>query len=151
MKIQFLNKDFWTFYMPPFQLATLDTISQKNPKEWKKLFPKVDKIGNVIQNMPTYWEIADKSAEDIKVGLHYFDVANGSDWYVTCTNLEKYWEEPSFGFVCLNKMYHFAELGNVRIPNIIQNEGFVELDLDWNPNTSLREVMNQYKKLAGEN
>lgn len=145
------NKEtkFWIFYIPRYQLAVIQTLEKYSPKEYKEIIAKLDKIGKAIDKMPKFHDITEAPAEEIKVTLHYSDKLNGCDWYLATLNPNEYWEMPSFGFACLHNWYDCAELGSIHIPQILQMQT-AELDLDWDMNTTLRQVMDKYKKLAKE-
>lgn len=140
--------DFMKRFIPPYQLYVLKLVKQDNKKEFSVLEEKLLKIRETLQQMPTYWDVAEWEAKDIKVGLHYF-LGDYCDWFIGTVNLSNH-TEPSFGFARLNNDYYNAELGSIYIQQQLLTLHGVQLDLDWDTSITIQDVMDENKKLLAK-
>ncbi len=137
-KVETINWEFLKNYIPPMELAALKEHAKGEEKEhFAKLLGEVEKK---IKSMPKMYDLAEKEAADISIGMHYFGGAN--DFWIFELDQE---EKIGMAFVCLNGDTWNAEIGSVYIPEIL-DISFLELDLYWNEKTTLAEV---WKKVKG--
>lgn len=134
-----INWGFLREYIPHCELEALKEHAGGEEKEhFIELLAKVEKQ---IKNMPKLYDLADKYAPEITVGMHYFGGA--TDFWLYELDPE---EKIGMAFVCLNGDIWNAELGPVYIPEILEIP-FLELDLYWNDKTSIDSII---KKVKGE-
>lgn len=85
----------------------------------------------------------DKPASEVKVPLKFFNPVGGATWWVT----EADWTAGiMFGYVDLGPPFSDdAELGYINLEELIETKlrfGMkVERDIHWDPNTTLKQVM----------
>lgn len=136
--------DYLSKFIPSMELAALKEHLKGEEKE--HFVDLLDDLEKTIKSMPgLYDEEAEKQGLDAPILLHYF--FGGSDWWFSRYDPE---DQVAFGFVRLGGMGDCAELGYSHIPEILRDVHHgpfqVELDLYWNKETTLREVMEKCDK-----
>lgn len=127
--LQFLAK-----FVPSRELAALKVNMEGEEKEF--FISMLNELERRIRNMPP---LGSEENLDAPVLLHYF--LGGCDWWLSSLDPE---DMIAFGYTVLNRNWENAEFGDVWLPEIIDlkiGPFQVELDLYWNPETSLRDVM----------
>jgi hypothetical protein len=115
------------------QMESLSDLMMGEEKEAG--FEIMNRLGDIIQNMPHTYQTDKIDTKDKIVHLHYF--LGGSDWYIVEKDKGSKDDKiagvqrQAFGYSVLNEDYHDAEWGYISILELIQNN--VELDFYWTP------------------
>lgn len=105
--LEFLEK-----YVPK---AELESLIEGTKGEEKEHFDRlIQETIERIKSVPPLYGESEKLGMMAPVKLHYF--GGGSDWWITSLDKEN---DVAFGFVCLNGMTEFAELGFIRISELL--------------------------------
>ena len=99
-----------------------------------KIFTKA-----ILDALPKIGETSELSAENVKVPLKLFNPCGNQTWYITEFNPDT---KEGFGYVT---GMDFDELGYIDINELLALKlpmGLsIERDMHWNPNTTLKMVM----------
>lgn len=128
--------EFLRNYVPKSQMAYLVELTMGEEGEhFRKLLEETRKR---IEETPPLYANEELGTKAL-VRLHYF----GGSTDIWLSELD---EENgiAFGYTCLNGDYQNAELGYVRISEIMACDGRIELDLYWG-DKPLEEVMGPWK------
>lgn len=132
-----INWDFLKDYIPRMELLALqEHVKGEEKAHFVELLSRVEKQ---IKDMPKMYDLAEKEASEITIGMHY--VGGATDFWIFELDQE---EKIGMAFVCLNGDTWNAEIGSVYIPEILSAR-IMELDLYWDEKKTLQEVMDKMK------
>ena len=131
------NIDFLSKFIPPEELDTL--IVNTNGEEGDYFKNLLENTEKTIKTIPNLYANEDKGLKGSKVYLHYF--VGDTDIYISELDLDSM---AGFGFACINGDKYNAELGYQYLPEIVEIEG-MNLDLYWDTNTTLADIVEKYK------
>lgn len=131
-----INWGFLERYIPKMELAVLRGNAKSEEKDFFiELLLDVEKQ---IKGMPGLYETYNLGPDKIQIGMHYF--GGTTDFWLYELDQET---GEGTAFVCLNGDSDCAERGPVYIPEIVGLR-FMALDLYWNTDKTLQEVMARY-------
>ena len=130
-----MDRVFLEKFIPYGEMAVI----RDNPEAFRD---ELERVECQLRSLPTPEAIYDKDLDEIRIFAHYFGGA--SDWWVYA--LEKDCEYAE-AFVCLNRDGWNAEVGPIYIPELLP-VNLINLDLHWNDETTLKQVMDRVKRQA---
>lgn len=104
---------------------------------------ELERVERQLRSLPAADALYGKKPEEIRIWAHYFGGA--SDWWVYALEPNHEYAET---FVCLNGDAWNAEVGPIYIPELLP-VNLINLDLHWNDETTLKQVMDKVKRQAG--
>lgn len=126
------NIGFLKQYLPKSELASL--MHSARGEEGEYFVSLLKSTEQAIRAVPPLYA-NEHLGTDARVRLHYFGGAH--DIWITELDHET---GEAFGFTCLGGDWDNAELGYVSIPEIVATDR-LELDLYWNDEKTLKDVM----------
>lgn len=130
MDMEFLKK-----FIPYSEMAVI----RENPEAYASEFERVERQ---LRSLPAPEALYGKKPEEIRIWAHYFGGA--SDWWIYALEPDCEYAEA---FVCLNGDSWNAENGPIYIPELLPIS-LVNLDLHWNDETTLKQLMDKVEKQA---
>lgn len=127
-----MDLDFLRKFIPHSELAVI----LENPEAYAD---ELEDVEQQIRAMPTPEQLRDAELSDIKIGMHYF--GGGTDFWVYALEPDGQYAEA---FVCLNGDRMNAETGPIYIPELLPI-ALINLDLHWDSETRLTDIINRVK------
>ncbi len=117
--------------IPASVAAFMPLTQQKAIVGSKEHWGILERLANIIAEMPEVYETEDVELEDKIVYLRYFSKQKEKDWYIVEKD-EADQQHKTWGFVTINRHIVNATWDFIDI-EAIKNENGVELDLHFNP------------------
>ena len=130
MDMEFLKK-----FLPYGEM----TVITQNPGAFRD---ELERVERQLRSLPAPEALYGKNPEEIRIYAHYFGGA--SDWWVYALKPD---HEYSEAFVCLNGDTWNAEGSPIYIPELLP-VSLINLDLHWNDETTLKQVMDMVERQA---
>ena len=112
-------------------------VIRSNPEAFRD---ELERVERQLRSLPTLESLYGKKPEEIRIYAHYSGGA--SDWWLYALEPDCEYAEA---FVCLNGDSWNAEAGPIYIPEFLPIN-LINLDLHWNDETTLKQVMGSVKK-----